>query len=152
MHSYSGNRIIVTINPMASLATTVLTGSAKVGDRVFIGIYLNCPAEVAVGVDVLLDVSKELSVQSIIPMKLLGGDTFDRSQGNHVVSSELTPVAGANFSGGGLLAVLDCVAAAKGTATITFAFTPGATTDCNVASPAGKDLLTSVANRSMLIS
>jgi hypothetical protein len=144
----------------ASAATLTLTPSSKalnVGDTLTVDIMLDAQGQKIDGVDLqalnynpyflqLQDADSatqgvQISAGSLMPNTL--ANSADTVNGK-IVFSQITN-AGSTYTGSGKLATATFKALVAGTAKLTLNFTPGATTDTNVASSGG-DVLTSVTN------
>lgn len=136
---------------MAKLSATLLASTAKVGNTVFIGVYLDTEGEEVTGVDVFLSVSSRLERINIHFMDLLGDPVEVFHFSPTITFSDRIVLGQPNFKGKGLIAVIECAAMSKGYANIRFQYAAGGTTDSNVASVDGKDLLTAVTNRRLTI-
>lgn len=136
---------------MINLSVSLLNSAARVGDRIFVGINVDTMGTEIVGVDVDVDMSSHLQIVSVDFMHLLPQNMAVVKTGTKVMFSQITKVDGGNMAAKGLLAVVQCQAISAGYANIKLNFTLGATTDCNIVSPAGKDLLAAVTNKRLTI-
>src|SRR5581483_9710470 len=88
----------------------------------------------------------QVTAGSLFPQTL--SNTADNSAGKLTFSQVAS--GGTNYTGAGLLATISFKGIANGTSAVTFDFTPGSTSDTNVAG-AGVDKLTSVGNASFTV-
>jgi peptidoglycan hydrolase-like protein with peptidoglycan-binding domain len=144
----------------ASAATLVLSPSAQavnVGDTFTVQVLLDTQGQPIDGVDLqalnynpynlqvqdadLSTVGAQIQPGTLMPNTV--ANTVDTTNGK-IVFSQITN-GGSTYTGSGVLATVTFKALVAGTANVTFGFTPGVTTDSNVASK-GNDILSSVIN------
>lgn len=140
----------------ASFSLSPASGSPAVGDTFSVAVQLDTGGADIVGADALIEYDPTaLSLgdafpgapgTQIQPGSLMPNDVFnsvDTSTGS-VSFSQVEAVGGSTFSGSGTFATLDFTALRSGTTRVAFDFTPGDTTDSNIASPEATDLLSEV--------
>ncbi len=147
----------------ATLSLSPASQNLNVGDTLTVNVLLDTGGSAIDGVDIqalnynpyylqLQDSDGATSGVQVTAGSLMSNtlaNSADTTNGK-VVFSQVTS-GGTTYNGNGTLATLNFKALVAGTATLSFTFTAGATTDTNVAS-AGNDILTSVTNGSYVIS
>lgn len=146
----------------AALRLSPSSGSFGVGSVFTVSIVLDTAGAAVQGVDVdrlhynpsLLEVLDDNPSQSGVQitagalMPVTVANSVDAA-GGRILFSQIT-TGGTNFSGSGTLAQIRFLARATGSANVAIDFTPGSTSDSNVAS-LGQDVLSSVGNGSYTI-
>lgn len=140
----------------AKLTVDPSTKSVKVGDTFTLNIGLNTESQAVDGVDVhYLNYDKDkLEVQgaTITAGVLFGMTPFNNVDAtNGRIDFSQAATGGSNYNGSGTLATITFKALKEGAANLTFNYTYGTTSDCNVAA-AGSDLLNGVTNGVVTIS
>jgi hypothetical protein len=139
----------------AKLSIDPATKDVKVGDTFSVNVVLNTEGVAVDGVDVHY-LNFDIAKLEVVGTSITAGTLFSQNQLNTVnnttgkVDFGQIAQAGTTYTGSGTLATVNFRAKAEGTANITFNYTAGTTTDCNVASDA-QDLLNGVTNGSISI-
>ncbi len=147
----------------ATLAVSPSSGSFSVGSFFTVDVLLNTGGAAIQGVDVdrlnynrsLLEVQDantsqsgvQITAGSLMPINI--ANSVDAGSGKILFSQVVS--GGQTFTGSGTLAQIRFKVKAAGTANVSFDFSPGNTSDTNVAS-SGQDVLTAVINGSYILS
>ena len=140
----------------ATLTLSPASGSYHVGDTITASIVLDAQGASVDGVDIyylnynpallsVQDSNGSVSGVQIVPGTLMPTTTANIVDAGMGKIAFAQAVSGGGYTGSGTLATVYFTALAAGTASVTFDFTSGNTTDCNVAS-GGTDVLASVTN------
>jgi hypothetical protein len=144
----------------ATLAVSPTGSTVTVGGTSTVNIMLDTAGQAVYGVDVyslhfnpailqVVDVDSGTAGVQIAPGALMASTQYNLvNNSTGIIQFSQTPSTGsANYTGSGVLATITFQAIAVGTSNLTFDFTSGSTTDCNVAG-LYSDLLTGVTNGS----
>ncbi|KND48701.1 MAG: penicillin-resistant dd-carboxypeptidase-like protein [Parcubacteria bacterium C7867-003] len=145
----------------ATLILTPSSGSVSSGQTISVDIMLDTKGEDIDGVDVyslnynpaileVVDSSSSASGVQITPGSLFPITLTNKVTSGVIQFSQVTS-GGTSYKGSGKLATITFKGIANGTASVTFNFTPGSTSDTNVAG-GGSDKLTSVGSGSYTVS
>ena len=148
----------------ATLAVSPTSNTVTVGSNFTVSVVLDTASQSVAGVDVyslhfnpavlqVVDADSGTSGIQITPGTLMPVNQYNTvNNATGVIQfSQISSTSGTNFTGTGNLASITFTTIASGNSTLTFDFTPGSTTDCNVA-VLYSDVLTAVTNGSYTVS
>jgi hypothetical protein len=135
---------------MTSISLIYLSSTAKVGDRIFIGVLADSGGVLIDGMDIMLTTTTKLKPVAYIRSQLMPVANYFQILPDGINFSQLCD-GGTPLAVKGLIAVIECHAIATGYASMKFKFTLGSTINTNMAA-GGKDILEKVVNKRIAIS
>ncbi|HEX5430312.1 MAG TPA: cohesin domain-containing protein [Patescibacteria group bacterium] len=144
----------------ATLTLTPPSGTYQVGDAINVNINVDTEGAAIDGIDVyslhynpsILEIEDADSAASGVQITAgtLLPQTLTNTVNSGLIQFSQVTTGGTTYTGSGVLATINFKALAGGTSNLTFDFTPGSTSDTNVAG-AGTDKLTSVGTASLTV-